>query len=113
MTTFIASAATEAVFDLAEGIIWDDRAGLVRWVDAVQASCPAFVGPKLDVLAITTAQEGLDGWTDRAGAIFVADVGTNGQPVPRWVGSTITPSWKNPRLGASTERVLPDPTPTT
>ena len=28
-------------------------------VDATQASCPAFVGPDLDLLAITTAQEGL------------------------------------------------------
>jgi sugar lactone lactonase YvrE len=27
------SPATAATFDLAEGIVWDDRAGLVRWVD--------------------------------------------------------------------------------
>ena len=33
-------------------------------VDATQASCPAFVGPDLDTLAITTAQEGLEDWTD-------------------------------------------------
>ncbi|WP_430867355.1 SMP-30/gluconolactonase/LRE family protein [Demequina aurantiaca] len=26
-------AATDAVFDLAEGIVWDDRSNLVRWVD--------------------------------------------------------------------------------
>jgi sugar lactone lactonase YvrE len=27
------SPATAATFDLAEGVVWDDRAGLVRWVD--------------------------------------------------------------------------------
>ncbi|MFZ4079405.1 MAG: SMP-30/gluconolactonase/LRE family protein, partial [Microbacteriaceae bacterium] len=27
------SPATAATFDLAEGIVWDDRAGLVQWVD--------------------------------------------------------------------------------
>ena len=27
------SPATAATFDLAEGVMWDDRAGLVRWVD--------------------------------------------------------------------------------
>jgi sugar lactone lactonase YvrE len=62
-------------------------------VDAAQASCPGFVGAGLDVLAITTAQEGLDGWTDQAGAIFVAEVGATGLPVPRWPGSTTTPYW--------------------
>ena len=62
-------------------------------VDATQASCPAFVGPRLDVLAITTAQEGLEGWTDASGAIFLADVSATGLPAHRWLGSTITPSW--------------------
>ena len=33
MTDYTASAATPARFELAEGIIWDDRADLVRWVD--------------------------------------------------------------------------------
>src|SRR6187431_973846 len=33
MTQFIAAQATDAEFDLAEGILWDDRASLVRWVD--------------------------------------------------------------------------------
>src|SRR6187431_1837718 len=33
MTQFIAAQATDAEFDLAEGIIWDDRASLVRWID--------------------------------------------------------------------------------
>ena len=33
-SSFTASpAATTAQFELAEGILWDDRAGLVRWVD--------------------------------------------------------------------------------
>ena len=62
-------------------------------VDATQASCPAFVGPDLDILAITTAQEGLSGWTDASGAIFLADVGATGIPVTRWRGSTTIPYW--------------------
>lgn len=33
MTVFRATLATEPIYDLAEGIIWDDRAELVRWVD--------------------------------------------------------------------------------
>lgn len=60
-------------------------------VDATQASCPAFVGPDLDLLAITSAQEGLASWSDHSGAIFLADVGATGLPVPRWPGSTTTP----------------------
>ena len=63
-------------------------------VDAAQASCPGFVGPALDVLAITTAQEGLDEVTDQAGAIFVAEVGVTGLPPLRWAGSTSAPSWR-------------------
>lgn len=62
-------------------------------VNAAQVSCPAFVGPNLDVLAITTAQVGLERWTDASGAIFVADVGAIGIPVTRWQGSTINPYW--------------------
>ena len=62
-------------------------------VDATQASCPAFVGPDLDLLAITSAQEGLASWSDHSGAIFLADVGATGLPVPRWPGSTTTPYW--------------------
>jgi sugar lactone lactonase YvrE len=64
-------------------------------VDATQASCPAFVGPDLATLAITTAQEGLHGWTDQSGAIFLADVGATGLPVPRWTGSTTSPFWNH------------------
>lgn len=63
-------------------------------VDASQASCPAFIGPGLSTLAITTAQEGLDAITDQAGAIFLADVGTAGLPARRWAGSTDRPYWK-------------------
>lgn len=62
-------------------------------VFATQASCPAFVGPNLDTLAITTAQEGLADWTDASGAIFLADAGATGLPSHRWRGSTTTPYW--------------------
>jgi sugar lactone lactonase YvrE len=62
-------------------------------VDADQVSCPAFIGPELRTLGITTAQEGLATWTDRAGALFTADVGVAGFPSPRWRGSTRTPYW--------------------
>ncbi|MGE3449218.1 MAG: SMP-30/gluconolactonase/LRE family protein [Microbacteriaceae bacterium] len=62
-------------------------------VDAAQATCPGFVGPGRDILAITTAQENLDDWTDRSGAIFLADVGVTGIPDTRWPGSTTTPYW--------------------
>ena len=62
-------------------------------VFASQASCPAFIGPDLNTLAITTAQEGLADWTDASGAIFLASVGVTGLPVPRWRGSTTTPYW--------------------
>jgi sugar lactone lactonase YvrE len=60
---------------------------------ANQASCPAFIGPDLNTLAITTAQEGLEDWTDASGAIFLASVGASGLPAPRWRGSTTTPPW--------------------
>ncbi|MGN8553874.1 UNVERIFIED_CONTAM: SMP-30/gluconolactonase/LRE family protein [Microbacterium sp. SLM126] len=62
-------------------------------VDASHVSCPAFVGPDLDILAITTAQEGLDTWSDQSGALFLADVGAVGLPASAWVGNTTTPSW--------------------
>jgi sugar lactone lactonase YvrE len=74
--------------------------GIVE-VDATQASCPAFVGPHLATLAITTAQEGLKDWTDSSGAIFLADVGATGLPVPRWRGSTTTPSWNHDKEAPS------------
>lgn len=65
----------------------------VATVDAVQATCPAFVGPGLDILAITSAREGLGETTDQAGAVFLADVGATGQPARRWSGSTTAPYW--------------------
>jgi sugar lactone lactonase YvrE len=62
-------------------------------IDAVQATCPAFVGPGLDILAITSGQENLESWTDHSGAIFLAEVGATGLPVAHWRGSTTTPYW--------------------
>jgi sugar lactone lactonase YvrE len=62
-------------------------------VDASQVTCPAFVGPNLDIMAITTAREGMTDPTDGSGAIFVADVGSVGLPAFRWGGSTTTPYW--------------------
>jgi sugar lactone lactonase YvrE len=61
---------------------------------ATQASCPGFVGPNLDTLAITTAQGGLDEWTDASGAIFLASTGATGLRTPRWLGNTTTPYWE-------------------
>jgi sugar lactone lactonase YvrE len=62
-------------------------------VGAAQVSCPGFVRPGLDTLAITTAQEGLTEFDDQAGAIFLADVDGVGQPPYRWGGSTTEPYW--------------------
>lgn len=70
-----------------------ERIGEVS-IDATQATCPGFVGPGRDILAITSAQEGLGTWSDHSGAIFLAHSGATGLPVPRWRGSTSTPSWK-------------------
>lgn len=66
-------------------------------VYAPQASCPAFVGPNLDTLAITTAQEGLSEWTDASGAIFLADADATGLLPHRWLGSTTIPYWLQER----------------
>lgn len=73
----------------------DGRLLDVVTIDAEQATCPAFVGPGLDILAITSAREGLDKTqtSDQAGAVFLADVGATGQPDHRWAGSTTTPYW--------------------
>ncbi|MDJ0334934.1 SMP-30/gluconolactonase/LRE family protein [Salinibacterium sp. G-O1] len=64
-------------------------------VDALQVTCPGFVGPNLDRLAITTGIEGAQ-TTDNTGAIFVADVGATGLPAHRWAGSTTNPYWLLP-----------------
>ncbi len=66
-------------------------------IEATQASCPGFVGPNLDRLAITSAQLGLDDLDDQAGAIFLADVGATSLPPNRWAGSTSTPHWLLPQ----------------
>ena len=63
-------------------------------IDAAQATCPAFVGPDLGILAITSGHEALETWSDNSGAIFLADVGATGLPETRWPGSTTTPYWK-------------------
>lgn len=63
-------------------------------IDASQATCPAFVGPALDTLAITSAREGVDPALDHSGSVFFAAVGASGLPEPRWCGSTTTPYWK-------------------
>jgi sugar lactone lactonase YvrE len=64
-------------------------------IDAAQATCPAFVGPALDILAITSGQENLEHWSDRSGALFLdpAPGATGLAPTP-WAGSTTTPYWK-------------------
>ena len=33
MRTTVAVPITDAAYDLAEGVLWDDRAGLIRWVE--------------------------------------------------------------------------------
>ena len=64
-------------------------------IDAPQATCPAFVGPDLDMLAITSAQENLEHWTDNSGALFLDPApGATGLPVTPWPGSTTHPYWK-------------------
>lgn len=62
-------------------------------VDATQPTCMGFVGDGLDRLAITTGTENLESYTDKSGALFLADVGVTGLPVTRWRGSTTTPYW--------------------
>lgn len=72
-------------------------------VDAEQVSCPAFVGPDLDILAITTAQEDLAHFTDQAGALFLADVPAQGLAAHLWAGSTTEPYWLHPNRNESVE----------
>lgn len=89
-----------AVVD-AEGLIWNARWGggcvdvytpegeRVRSlrVPARQASCPAFVGERLDRLLVTSAWEGMDAQARAAdphhGKTFILDVGAVGRPEPR------------------------------
>ncbi len=54
-------------------------------VPARQASCPAFVGPKLDRLAVTTAFEGMDAARaadPQAGRTFLLDIEVRGRAEP-------------------------------
>lgn len=57
-------------------------------VAAPYTSCVTFAGPGLDVLVITTAIDdlpaGLLAAYPESGALFVADVGVRGLPVPAW-----------------------------
>jgi sugar lactone lactonase YvrE len=58
----------------------------VRVEGAPHTSCPAFVGPDLDLMVITTARTGLSeadlaGPAARSGLIFTARVGVSGVPV--------------------------------
>lgn len=62
-------------------------------VPAPNTTCPAFVGPDLDRLLITTAREQLTAeqlsqWPD-SGELFLAEPGVRGLPVDRWSGSTV------------------------
>ncbi len=64
------SPATAATFDLAEGVVWDDRADLVRWVDIREGR----------VLAGTLSDDGIDIVDDRhlgqtVGAVALAQDG--------------------------------------
>jgi sugar lactone lactonase YvrE len=55
-------------------------------VPARQASCPAFVGPNLSQLLVTTAWEGMDeaarASDPQAGCAFLLDVATRGRGEP-------------------------------
>lgn len=69
-------------------------------VDAPQTTCPAFVGEKLDILAITTATTGLDQPAQAgSGFLHLAHPRAKGQPTPRWPGSTRNPFWLNNPAG--------------
>lgn len=62
-------------------------------VPAPNTTCPAFVGPSLDRMLITTAREQLtveqlSEWP-HSGELFLAEPGVRGLPVARWSGSTV------------------------
>jgi sugar lactone lactonase YvrE len=66
-------------------------------VDAPRTTSVAFVGPGLDRLLVTTAQEGM-GADELAqhplsGRLFLADVQVTGLPVPGWSGNAAEPPW--------------------
>ena len=84
----------------ADGVLWNARWGSARVdayapdgthlrsvaVPARQTSCPAFVGPTLDRLAVTTAWEGMDDAArtadPQAGATFMLDIEVRGRAEP-------------------------------
>lgn len=62
-------------------------------VPAPNTTCPAFVGPALDRLIVTTAREQLTDdqlarWPD-SGQLFMVDPGVSGLPAATWAGSTV------------------------
>lgn len=85
----------------AEGVIWNARWGSGRVdayapdgrqlashaVPAVQSSCPAFCGPGLSQLAVTSAWKGMSDAARAAdphgGKTFLLDIGVKGRPEPR------------------------------
>lgn len=70
MATYRATAATDAAYELAEGILWDDRAGLVRWVDILEGRV---LSGRIDDQHITGISELTLGQT--TGAVALADDG--------------------------------------
>lgn len=87
MSVNTASPATEATFDLSEGVIWDDRAELVRWVDIREGRvlAGAIDGNQIDIvddrhLGQTVAAVALaeDGGLLVAGARGLATISTEG-----------------------------------
>ncbi len=71
--------------------------GTVVQVEAPNTSCAAFVGPGLDLLAITTAREGLSPVRleehPLSGALFLVATNATGLPARRWAESTTAPEW--------------------
>lgn len=63
-------------------------------VDAPHTTKPAFVGPQLDRLLITTARDELSpeqrSRFPLSGRLFLADVGVRGRPSPPWAGTAAT-----------------------
>jgi sugar lactone lactonase YvrE len=68
----------------------DGRLDTVLSFPASNITCPVFGGPGLDVLYVTSARDGLDerrlAAQPHAGALFAADVGARGLPVPGFAG---------------------------
>jgi sugar lactone lactonase YvrE len=68
-----------------------DLRGVVT-VPAPHTSCPTFAGPRLDILVISTAADGLSpdelAAHPDSGALFVADVGVSGLPATAWSGQS-------------------------